>query len=397
MNHSVLVFGATLLAAGSLCADGWTLLDGGWRISAGAVYNSPVKTRLSIAPMSAGRPAISSGISGKTRAEAEAEAKGMKHGTRTDYGSGAWFDSDSSLGDENWTWNGQIPNARSRLSSDNQTFLLDSVGYSDSVTTYESLDTGRFRDTDEAAMPGLNIELSRNLYHDEEYDFGLDLAFGVSYFFRHDVFSAGGSYQTGRSTTTTDGRYETTIDAPDGPYVDIIPVDAWQWNDDGSYGAGSYSGFPGGLGGPVFDLGSISTTHHPGQSASHQQTYGGSCRVRGTYRELEMMLCVRPYYDLTDWFRLYGTLGIAVSRADLDLRMSFDGNGASDTRKRNFNDWDVYGVAGLGGMLRYKNFTLGADFLARFLDDDLSVNDKYVKGSLERGNWMFRLSLGYEF
>lgn len=115
------------------------------------------------------------------------------------------------------------------------------------------------------------------------------------------------------------------------------------------------------------------------------------------YYNLELLFTLKPYYDVTDWFRVVGTVGFAVSRQELDLTTTLARDGAYRRYHREFSQWDVFGVAGLGAQFRYKDFTLGVDFIARFFDDDLAVDDPYVRGSVERSNWYLRVGLGYEF
>ena len=72
---------------------------------------------------------------------------------------------------------------------------------------------------------------------------------------------------------------------------------------------------------------------------------------------------------------MVGTLGVAVSRGELD----FDMRAASDGRRvysdsERFSQWDCYGIGGLGGLFHYWHMCLGFDFLARFLDRDPPAN-----------------------
>ena len=95
---------------------------------------------------------------------------------------------------------------------------------------------------------------------------------------------------------------------------------------------------------------------------------------------------------------MVGTLGVAVSRGELD----FDMMAASDGRRiysdsERFSPWDCYGIGGLGGLFHYWHMCLGFDFLARFLDRDIDINGRSVTGSVERCPWMFRVYAGLEF
>ena len=54
-------------------------------------------------------------------------------------------------------------------------------------------------------------------------------------------------------------------------------------------------------------------------------------------------------------------------------------------------------MGGLGGMFRYRGACLGFDFLARFLDDEIKIRGRDVRGAVDRGSWTFRVYAGYEF
>ena len=95
---------------------------------------------------------------------------------------------------------------------------------------------------------------------------------------------------------------------------------------------------------------------------------------------------------------MVGTLGVAVSRGELDFDMTaaFDGRRIYSDSER-FSQWDCYCIGGLGGLFHYWHMCLGFDFLARFLDRDIDINGRSVTGSVERCPWMFRVYAGLEF
>jgi len=389
------ILAAVALSAGLASADdGWTFFDGGWRVSGGAVYNSPIRTRLNFNPGHL-RPAYStSGGASKSEAEAEAEAKGTYDARtgKTTYPNGAWFAPDES-GDTRYTWNGNIPSGS--YSSGDKTFSLGRSYYSGG--TEEGYSWSRIAqgyDSDSSGMPGVNIELSRELYRNDQYHFGIDLAFGVAWFIRNDAFRTGYSgYEAGRETSVDkSGYYESTVAAPDR----LPDSSDWYWNDNGSYGRGGYdTGFNGG---PVFDLNTIKTTgYSTGSGESSTKSCYGAMRVNGDYQQLELMLLARPYYDITEWLRVVGTIGLVVSRDSFNTDVWMTDNGYSYHHNTDHSQWDCYGITGLGAMLRYEDFTLGFDFLARFLARDLDIDDPYVSGDIERSAWMLRVMLGYEF
>ena len=166
--------------------------------------------------------------------------------------------------------------------------------------------------------------------------------------------------------------------------------DPWAQNPDGSYGAGTYDG-PG----PVLDLGGgdLTVSHRWANISSSSRSSSYYLHAEGDYEDIEMTFAVKPFWDVTDWLRLRGTLGVAVSRT----HFTFDVDGQGYSSRQRFDDWAVYGVGGLGGMLRWENFCLGVDFIARFLDDDIEIRGRDVRGSVERAPWMLTVYAGYEF
>lgn len=379
MNKMLVV--AVVMMNLAVHADYSTVFDGGWRISAGPVYDpgANASVRFSYRPTY-----VSPFTPGRSKASARSEAAGTKTSdTRTDFSNGAWIDTyDPVYGDDvgrtrYYGFPGSAYNG-------DRTFTLGSADYSDVETII-----GRpmsFGADDESGMLGVNIELSRNLYHDEDYGWGFDVAFAVQYFKHTGMFSAQESWLNGSSRNRS-GRYSSVIDLSNGDY------DEWNWHgsgDDAYYGSGDYSGNAGPIDGASVEMDEF-------EVLDVDSSYG-SMSAEGDYENLELMLLGRPYYDIFDWLRVNATLGLVVSRQDLDFTMTMMRDGMVDYRSsRDFSQWDVYGVAGLGVMLYYRDFTLGCDFLTRFLDSDLDFSDNGVSGSVQRGRWMFKISAGYEF
>ena len=386
-NSAVMVaFGVTLVTASAACGS---VFDGGWRVSVGAAYNAPAKVGLKFSPakFSSGRVTPPAGYA--TRAEAERVVSGKlvvgESGkmTRRNYSADGktFVDSDDARkargGMEQGTWNVQVP----WDSWNNGTFELASAEYVEVQNIQDGKGGLDLSGSDESAMPGVSVELSRNLYHNEEYHFGLDLAFMFSYFFRTDLYRSHSSAQTDAMRVSR-GKLTSSVAPVSGTRESM-------WKDDeGYYGAGSYDG-PG----PVFND-PVITDVSLGSSV-YRSVAGFS--ANGDFRELEMVLALRPYYDFFDWLRLYGTIGAAVSWSEFDLRVHSSRDGVSSSHTRDYDAWDVYGIGGLGLMVRWNDFTLGVDFFGRFLQDDLSIRDELVHGSLRRSTWMFRGMLGYEF
>ena len=82
---------AALATVFSVAADGSAVFDGGWRISAGAVYDFGAKATGRMMPRQGYASPYRAGLS---RQQAEQQAGGTKSGTRIDFSSGAWIDSD---------------------------------------------------------------------------------------------------------------------------------------------------------------------------------------------------------------------------------------------------------------------------------------------------------------
>lgn len=119
-------------------------------------------------------------------------------------------------------------------------------------------------------------------------------------------------------------------------------------------------------------------------------SYSSPFSIRGDLQMYEFQLALKPYYELTEWFMIRGTLGVGLDYRNFDVKVSGLGSETSD-------DWDCYMVYGLGGMLYWKGMCLGADFLGKVFDDDLDVDTKYVNGSIGNAKWGFRAYVGYEF
>ena len=186
------------------------------------------------------------------------------------------------------------------------------------------------------------------------------------------------------------GAYRTTVDAHQAmaDYQDGI----YSQTHAGYYGDGvaSGSGHPGVMWNSVgipLSVGAVTTPH----------TYTSSYSASGDYQELEMMLMARPWYELTDWCRVFGELGLGVSRSQFDFTYSAMGGTGAVRSSQDFSEWDVYGVGGGGVLFRLWRCDLSIDFLARFLKDDLDVNGRYVSGHVERADWLMRVMVGVEF
>ncbi len=370
------------------------VFDGGWRVSVGAVYDVGVKANARVAPHSVYRSPFAAGLS---KSAAAALASGTRSGTRTDFQNGGWIDTQDPAhpqgDDPNGTWNFSLP--ASSWNGDG-TFSLGSANYSE-VEVYRPGDAELGSTVnDESGMLGVSVELSRNLYHNADYGFGCDLAFAFVYCKHNGLLGVSRTWMDGASTCRS-GSYAASMDiSGDSGLVNKLNDDSFHhqmWRSDGAggenFGGDSYSG-PSAKISPTI---SLSDTGRVASDASY-----GRLWADGDYENMEMILLVRPYYDVFEWMRVNAMLGLVVSRQDLDFTLTMMHDGVVDYRSsRDFSQWDVYGVAGGGLMLYYKDFTLSVDILARFLHNDLDFEDGCVSGDIRRGDFMVRLAIGYEF
>ena len=367
--------------AGAVAAeDGFnTSWGSGWRVSVGGAMNGNMRTKVGVRPDGAWRQGIYGGeraAGGASRAAAQAagDAYDSMNGGRADFPNGGFIDPNSSR-TEPGTWNWYIPAG-----------ALDNGGNMTVVNSYYesafSESSRRVSSKDDDCTAGFNVGLDRELWR--KGDFGVDLGVGFSYFFGHNFFRASGAAYSLQETGES-GDYVTDI-----AFSPVVVNDPWAQNADGSYGAGTYDG-PG----PVLDLsgGDITVSHRWANQSSYSRSSSYRLRASGDYEELEMMFAAKPFWEVTDWFRVRGTLGVAVSRT----HFTFDVDGPEYSSRQRFDDWAVYGVGGLGGMFSWKGVCLGFDVLARFLDDDIEIRGRDVRGSVERSPWMLTVYVGYAF
>jgi len=384
-----------MLAGVTASADVSSVLDGGWRISAGAVYDSGVKTDMKFFPQQVYRTPYSLTMGSLSRQQAQKLAHGETEGTKTTYVNTRNGDVQSTVdtNDSGAPW-GQTTSYRfsEAVWDRNVTFELGYAEYEEIQSMQASFDSMQSTASDEAAMPGVNIQLSRNLYHNEEWGWGVEAALSVQYARRNKAFRSSSDWFIGRSSKTTGGMNSSYTAT--GDMATVLPLSM-----DESLGIKDQVWDSGAIGGPgswfAIYPGDIKSDEW--SSTSTHSSYG-SLDVQGDYDNLDLMMLLQPYYDVTDWLSVNATVGAVVSRQSMEMSFFMYRDGAVDYRSTNdYSQWDVYGVAGLGLMLYYKGFTLSGDFLARFLDRDMDVDDYYYHGTVGRGSWMFRLAVGYEF
>lgn len=345
-------------------------LGHGWRFTAGPQFNFGAKGRLGV---KSGAVTVPAPTHSGNRAAAQAAGDSISVGSgRTDFPNGAYIDPDDAAGIAGETWNWRVPSGQV-----NGGVMSFQYAYSEQTTTYDVLRGGT--DTDHAWSAGANFGLDRTVW--EWGNFGVDVGFNFSFFIKDRWFKGmSGGYT--RTDTYMEGTYNTDVDLGNAG----IFGDPWSRNPDGSFGAGSFDG-PG----PVLDLNDISISRSWGAERTRtSRTSHGPFSIYGDLQMYEFQFVLKPYYELTDWFMVRGTLGFGLDYRNLDVRTS--GLGRSSE-----HDWDCYMITGLGGMFRWDDVCLGVDFLRKVFDDGMDVDTRYVKGSIDNAKWMLRVYIGYEF
>ncbi len=362
-----------LAAAGALAgvaaaADGfYTDLSKGWRLTVGPQFNFNANARLGVKAGAVPLPAGSfSGTRDDARAAGDAVDAAFADGTRADLGGGAFVDPSDAAGIPGETWNWRAPGA-SAVRRD---------AYVEESTAYEAFG-GSSKDGSESVGAAFGVE--RAVW--KRGRFGVDAGFSFAFFLKDGWFkgSAGGWTRT---DARRGGTYDTVADLGN---ADVF-ADPWARNPDGSYGAGSFDG-PG----PVLDLSDVSVSHGWTDGALETSTTrSGPFSLRGDLQTYEFQFALQPYYEVTDWFAVRGTLGVGVDYRRLGVE--FDGRGDGTAR-----GWDYYMVVGLGGMFRWKGVCLGADVLRKEFSDGLDVDTRHVRGTVDAEGWILRAYVGYEF
>ena len=362
---------ASVFASCVASAEWVTDMGSGWRLTVGSGMNFGADGKLGVK-----RSAMAVGPVVNTSSRNAAQAKGdavSLGGGRTDFGNGAFVDPNDSAGVPGETWNWHVP--AGKLDAGGRMRLEHAYQEKTSSVSY---DGGVAKD--DRSMYGADFAIERAVWKDGR--FGVDVSAGFAFFLCDNWFKSSHGGWT-RTDTTVDGKYLTDVQFnPD------IVGDPWSQNPDGSYGAGSFAG-PG----PVLDLnaGDVAISHGWAQETVNTvTTRGGPFSIRGDLDIYQFQLALRPYYELTSWFMLRGTWGVGVDYRDFDVRVSGLGS-------QNADDWSVYMLCGIGGMFHWNDICLGCDFLTKVFDDDLDVDGRYVNGSIDCGDWSFKVYVGYSF
>lgn len=376
----------TVLTLVTVCAAGAVLAQeeeeersfGKWRIAVGGAFNGAVRS--SVSPRNVYVPARYTLPAGTTtRAEAMSRAQSGQ------YDGGGYIKADNlnnGWNTENWKLptsfyrpNAGDPEGHFELENSYQEIVGSSVSRAGTSTS------------DDPYQFGISAEISREIWaHDEWGDnrWGVDFAAAFSYFFQRDVYHASG--EATRTDTVLDGSIQTIVDDPDAMYDYENGTDTPVNNMYGHGNATADFNSPALLWSNVKDPQDVGGTT---RTVSSMSGYTAS----GDYRELEMLFMFRPWYEITDWWRVFAQVGVGVSWGRFESRF----NGTGVCTSESFDQWDVYGVAGVGTLFRYDIFSLSFDIFGRFLRDDMDVNGQYVHGSVSRADWGFRVMAGVEF
>jgi len=374
---SVMVFQVVASAFAAEAGAEERSLFGKWRFAVGGAFNGGVSTDLG--PRNLPRPGPAYVVpAGSTEADARRRADVTR-----DYDGGGFIRADSEndgYKTENW-----------RLPSDSEYYHGD--GAFTLYNTYERIvnttySGSHWDNSDDPCQYGLSFELSRELYvYDEKAErrWGVDFAAALSYFFPREIYDAHGTVL--RQDEVETGRIRTDVHDPAATY---------DYDYEGKTATGGMLGdgaFNANHVHPSLLWGSIVTPSDDVGGPTRTETCTGSYSAWGDYQELEMMFLLRPWYEITDWWRVFANVGVGVSWGRFDSEIHGTNVGASE----DFEQWDVYGVAGLGTVIRYGRFDISLDVFGRFLRDDMDVDGRYVHGSIERSAWGFRVMAGFEF
>lgn len=359
----------TLLPVGA----GWNLsFTEGWRVTAGAEFGGPMKGRLS--SRAGNRGIYSAARSGLTEAQAAHKvAAPVAGGPRVDLGNGYFIDPSSaaSAADPDFTWNWRLP-SRDRIVKQSEFLESQTVERSYPVSG-----------SDDGWSPAVSLEFTRELWTWDDHPFGVDFAFGFAWQRKNDLVKVGGVNCT-RTDSYRKGGYE--MDLGDQLWMQE-PDEEVMFN--GAYGLGEFGGD---AYGPVMDLSLVRTT--PTGGTAWDEKFAETTSMRGDYEEFDFRFLLKPWWDVTEWLRVYGAIGMELARTDFELHTY---NSATGSRTGDISEWQVCGLGGGGVMVHGWHGVLGVDFLTRFLQDDLSFRHDGFSGEFDRSPWFFRVYVGAEF
>ncbi len=359
---------------------------GEWRVSVGASVIGGIRPRMNA---NGAEMFSASGFGrlaeGRSRAEAYAAGSGEAdpNGVMRFDGE-AWYDPHDAAfeNDPDWSWNWRLHDPTGP-DPDGRAGFTERTAYSEPAASSAAVGCG---DDSSKWMPGLRVELARELFRDGgARPWGVDAAAAFAYYFQRGLWKASG-------TAARAGYYEWWNDSGDTAQYVIGNERGTQYHD-GMWGAGTYDGPGAELATAAWKVRDVAAYSGDGSSAHALRWHGD-----GDYREYSIELLARPWWEPCDWFRVFASVGVEVSRREFEWSIVATGTDGSACRESgDACDWRVLGLLGGGLSLQRNGFVLAGEALWRFGGDDLEVDGRAVRGSIKHGDWGFRLSLGYEF
>jgi len=366
----------------------------GWNVSGGANFGFGLKTDLQVSPVNAMKclPSLTPAV-GPSRRAAAAAATPVTGGPRVVYDEekGYFVDPSSSWGEapgkESETWNWRLPDSSVVGEGAGRRFEMQGGEWGEVVSQAQTANI--VAGDDSATAYGASVDLSHVLWASEDGDWGIDIAFGLSWMKALDCFKSGGVAVT-RSATVESGDTVTTIPG------EFFASEYARAESDNTWGNGRYDGGDPERDQYLIDLDSISTVSRTLASKSYADSM--SVFSHGDYEEWEISMLLKPWYDVNDWLCLHAALGLGVTRSSFEYSMEAFCNGSPIYRSsQEFNEWRCYGIAGGGILLRAWDFDISCDGLFRWCQSDMDINGRDVRGSIQKPWAVLRLGLSYAF
>ena len=343
---------------------------GGWRVSGGAKFGFGLRTRLnSTVPQSFYSSQTSSALG-----PGAAIGTTLIGGTRVDFIDGAFIDPVSGTWTSPFTQNWRIPVSGVDTTLGTMNFYSQQISGSSVNASGGDDDVGY----------GASIALERTVFAHES-GFGLDFGISLDWMRANDCYRSGNS---GLYLSRT--RYTYTPTPATGNATVMAGIIAGALTPSGGYyGAGSPTGI-----GPVLDYSDFTAA----TITSTSTTSGYSMSASGDYEEWEILLMLKPWYEVTPWWRLTGTVGLAVTRSEFAYSVMADFGQDGVYRSSNtMAEWRCCPIAGLGTIVKVGAFDVSCDFLVRIAPGDMTVNADGVSGKIEKPDCFLRLAAGLDF